>query len=691
MSQDLLLEVGTEEIPAGYLPPALAQLHERIKAVLQSERLAYADICTFATPRRIVLHVAKVAEKQEDIVQEIQGPAKRVAFDDAGQPTKAAIGFAKGKGVTVEDLEIKETEKGEYVTLQQKISGKTTLEIMTHALPEVLLNLNFPKTMRWDDSGITFTRPIRWLMCLFGETVVPLKLGRLTAGNITYGHRFMSPEPKTIENVDYYWAVMKESYVILNPKERRHRIHKMLDEAAERHQGKLVPNEDLIDTVTYLVEFPSVVTGKFDPKFLNLPDKIIIAALDEHQKCFAVTDEHGKLKPLFLNIIGSNPEYKSRVIAGNERVLAARLEDANFFFTEDTKTPLATKVERLKGVTFQADLGSVYEKMERIQSLGQTIAERCDANPEWVSRAALLCKADLVTLMVGEKEYAKLQGYIGMEYALKDGENPVVAKAINEHYMPRFADDTLPETLPGAIISIADKIDTIVGCFGVGLVPSGSQDPYALRRQATGVIRILLDREFEIRLSDLVQWASTLLHPKFKAKADTVQAQVIDFLQQRLETILTNLGFAYDEVDATLASDFNTVHDALKRVRAVSEFRQHPDFEALITGFKRVVNILKNAEVANNPDENLFTEESERRLFKALVAVEKNIGNLVKTKDYPQILKQLVMLRTPIDTLFDEVMVMAEDEAVRENRLRLLARVRQVFTQVADFSRIVIS
>lgn len=691
MTTNVLLEIGTEEIPAGYIPPALSQIEELSKNLFQENRITVGEIKSFGTPRRLVLYAKDVIEKQPDLMEKVQGPPKKAAFKPDGTPTPAATGFAKSKGVTVDDLFIETTERGDYVFANVETNGKATREILPEILTDIISALSFPKTMRWDDSGIVFARPIRWLLALSDDAVIPFEYGNLTSSNFTFGHYFTHPDAKIVENADDYFSILDTSNVMLDQHLRKKDILNQLNQEAEKNGGTLLFDEELLDAVNYLVEFPVVVSGSFPEKFLELPDRVLIRAMAEHQKYFSVTDDEGHLLPMFLNVLGNAPKDTSQIIKGNEQVLLARLDDAKFFYEEDTKTRLMDKVESLKHVIFQEDLGSVYEKTERVKNLAYFIAEQLNLSQKEsldAQRAALLCKADLVTNMINEKEFAKLQGYMGMEYAKASGESEDVAMAIYEHYLPRFADDDLPETNIGAVVSIADKIDSIVGCFGVGLIPTGSQDPYALRRQAIGITRIILNKNFNFSLSDLVYRSAELLYNRIDE--ENVEDKVLEFIRDRISNLFMERGFKYDTVDAVLSTTFDILPDAQHRLEAVSQFRNDEQFEALAIGFKRVVNILSKSDTISEPHEELLQEDAEKKLYNELKETEETVRELLFDREYIPMMERLVKLRPTIDNFFDNVMVNVEDDELRNNRLTILHKIRSIFFQIADFSKIVV-
>lgn len=685
--KEFLLEIGTEEIPAGFVPQALSDLKDLIQKGLEANRIDYQGIKTLGTPRRIVLHIESVSERQRD--EEIRkiGPSKATAFDSQGAPTKAAIGFAKGQSVPVESLEVIQTEKGEYVCAVKREAGRPTLELLPTLLPDLILSIPFRKSMRWGKGSLRFARPIHWILCLFGGEVVPFTLGDIRSGNITYGHRFMSPEPVAVNDFQSYLKRMRESKVIVDPEERKRRIEEGMIREGARVSGRVLKDEDLLEEVNFLVEYPLPLCGSFDETFLSLPREVVIHSMKEHQKYFPLIDDHGKLLPHFLFISNLIPKNEEVVIKGNERVLKARLTDAAFFFEEDLKIPLEKRVEELKKVVFQAKLGTSYEKVIRFKNLASYLVERINPGlQQVVERAALLCKADLVTGMVGE--FPKLQGIVGREYAKFYGEKEEVYEAIYEHYLPSFSGDRLPSSVVGDIISLADKMDTIVGCFGVGLLPSGTADPFGLRRQALGIIRIILEKGYSLSLNELVEEAGHQLSEKMERPFREVKAEVLDFFRVRYQNLLLDKGYPFDVIEAVLSTSFDPLLEAQARIDALRQAKEWKDFESVVIGFKRAMNILKGAPSRKELDPSLFSERAEKNLYQSLLEAKEKIGRLLTQKDYSSSLLEMSRMKKAIDDFFDGVMVMVEDEALRNNRLALLDAIGKLFLRFADFSKL---
>ncbi len=685
--KELLLEIGTEEIPAGFVPQALMDLESLAKKELESNRIDFSGIRTLGTPRRLVLVVESVSEKQRD--EEIRkiGPSKQAAFDAKGNPTKAAIGFAKSQSVPVESLTIVQTEKGEYACAVKKEAGKSTLELLSSLLPRWILSIPFQKSMRWADVPIRFVRPIHWVVALFKGEVVPFEVGNIKSGKMTYGHRFMQPDPIPVKDFESYLRETRRASVIADPVERKDRIEDEMIREGVRVSGKVLRDEALLNEVNFLVEYPVALCGAFDSKFLSLPRDILIHSMKEHQRYFPVADDDGQLLPHFICISNIQPKNREVVVKGNEKVLKARLSDAVFFFEDDLKVLLDKRVEQLKKVVFQAKLGTSYEKVMRFKRLALWMTERIDPGlRETVERASHLCKADLVTGMVGE--FPKLQGIVGREYARLSNERPEVAEAIYEHYLPAFAGDRLPSGPVGDIVSIADKMDTIVGCFGVGLVPTGTADPFGLRRQALGIIRIILEKKYPLSLRGLVEESEKQLKEKMERPAEQVREEILDFFRVRYQNFLLDKGYPFDVTDAVLSVSFDELLDVQGRIDALRKAKEWKDFESIVVAFKRAMNILKGSPPKGKITPSLFTESAEKNLYQGFLKAKEKIGLLLSKRDYPAALTEMTGMKKPIDEFFDGVMVMVEDEAVRDNRLALLDEIGKLFLRVADFSKL---
>jgi glycyl-tRNA synthetase beta chain len=685
--KELLLEIGTEEIPAGFIPQALMDLESLAKKELEASRIDFNGIKTLGTPRRLVLVIESVSEKQRDEETKKIGPSKQSAFDEKGNPTKAAIGFAKSQSVPVESLTMIQTEKGEYVCAVKKEPGKPTSEILSSLLPKWILSIPFQKSMRWADVPIRFARPIHWILALFGGKVVPFEVGNIRSENMTYGHRFMHSGPIPVKDFQSYLQKTREAFVIVDPVERKKRIEDEMIREGAKVSGKVLKDEELLNEVNFLVEYPVALCGTFDNKFLFLPREILVHSMKEHQRYFPLVDDHGTLLPHFVCISNINPKNREVVVKGNEKVLRARLSDAAFFFEDDLKIPLEKRVEQLKKVVFQAKLGTSYEKVMRFKQLALWMTERIDPKlQEMAGRTSLLCKADLVTGMVGE--FPKLQGIVGREYARLSKERPEVAEAIYEHYLPSFAGDRLPSSPIGDIVSIADKMDTIVGCFGVGLLPTGTADPFGLRRQALGIIRIILEKKYSISLRGLIEESEKQLKEKMERPGQQVKDEVLEFFRVRYQNFLLDREYPFDVTDAVLSISFDELLDVQGRMDALRKAKEWKDFESIVIAFKRAMNILKGSPPKKEINPSLFAEPAEQSLYQSFLKAKERIGNHLNKGDYPSALLEMTQMKKPIDEFFDGVMVMVEDEAIRNNRLALLDDIGKLFLRIADFSKL---
>jgi glycyl-tRNA synthetase beta chain len=691
MASELLLEIGTEEIPARFLPPVLEEMATSFRNMLDQELIAVGEILTWGTPRRLALVAREMATSTAEKGKEVLGPPKAVAVDAAGKPTPAATGFARAQGVTVADLIEVDTPRGVYLAVKKITAGRPTVERLTELLPTFILGLSFPKSMRWGSQTITFARPIHWILARYGGAEVPFELGDVVSGGVTYGHRFLAPEAIEVADSQAYVAALRTAKVIVDPAERRTLLMEELSRAAAGVQGEVVPNPGLLEENTFLVEYPSVVVGNFEDQFLALPDEVLITSMREHQRYFSLRDRDGRLLPHFIavnNTLTRNPEV---VRQGHERVLRARLSDAMFFFQEDAKTPLEKRVDALKGVVFHSLLGTSYEKMARFRELAGRLARQLAPElEEEVGRAATLCKADITTEMVGE--FPSLQGVMGRQYARQSGEAPQVAEALFTHYLPRHADDELglPPDRIGALVGLADRLDTICGCFGVGLSPTGTADPYGLRRHALAVIRILRSQALHLDLVETVAVALELLQEKISRPMEETALEVLDFFQTRLQHLLLAEGFDHETITAVLAAGCRDVVDAADKVRALAEVRRSPEFPALAAAFKRVINIAQGAE-PGEVTPLLFEYPEENLLYESTESMKLEVTGALEQRDYPGVCRALARLKGPVDAFFDKVLVMAEDANLRRNRLALLLRISRTFLLMADFSKITTS
>lgn len=686
MSKTLLLEIGTEEVPAHVMPGILSQLKENAAKTFEELRIEYKNIKTLGTPRRSALLVEGLAEQQADLSKENRGPAVNIAFDADGNPTKAAQGFARGQGVKPEEL----VTKDGYVYAMVHEKGGQTVDLLGDTLKGLVDGLNFPNNMHWADLDYKFIRPLRWLVALYGQDVIDFEVANVKSGRTSRGHRFLSEGDFEIANAEDYVDACRKASIIVDQNERCEMIRQQIAEVAAANGGQAEVNEDLLEEVLYLVEYPTALCGKFDEKYLALPAEAVITPMRDHQRYFPVLKD-GQLLPLFITIRNGGKEHLETVQHGNERVLRARLEDAQFFFDEDRKKTLEQHGEKLKTVVFQDGLGTIYDKALRLEVLAGYIADAIGANEQDKKdavRAAKLAKADLVTGMV--TEFTELQGVMGREYALLDGETKAVAQAIDEHYMPRFAGDSQPASVAGRIVSLADKIDTIVGTFSRGLIPTGSQDPFALRRQALGIVNMLKEAQYHISLSQLVAKAMELLKIADAGQQAKLQNDVADFMKLRLKNVLADAGIRYDVVDAVFVT-VDDIYGVFLRAQAVNEAVKQ-DMEKTIQAFVRTGNIARKAEdVQAAVETGLLAEQVEKDLYKAYEDAASKVEKEVAAQDYAGAIATLSQLAAPIDAFFDGVMVMDKDEKIKNNRLGLLKLVDNLICQVANFSKIVLA
>jgi glycyl-tRNA synthetase beta chain len=700
---ELLLEIGCEEIPAGLLAGAATELQVTLQKYLSAENLLIdgASVETFAAPRRLVATCSKLRPRQEDVSREVTGPPKAIAFDAEGRPTRAAESFAGKQGIPLEKLYLVNTPRGEYLAAAQVTKGRSASERLAEIRRRAVGEISWPRTMYWTGmSGARFIRPIRWVVALLGRQVVHFEIGDVAAGNVTTGHRFLGKARIPVTGFADYVSKLKKNYVMVRPAERSQKIERELAHLVSPKSLRVNKDEQLNRLVTYLNEFPTVILGSFDPSYLALPEEILITVMRDHQKYFAVRRRDGGLAPHFLAVINMDRDRKGLVCAGHERVLRARFADAKFFWESDQECRLADYLPKLANVTFQAKLGSYGEKVERVRALARWLAEQLfsrgihDARVADVDRAAELAKCDLVTGMVGE--FGELQGIVGGLYAKAQGESEEIASAIYDHYRPAGLHDPIPRNLTGAILAISDKLDTLVGCFGVGVLPTGSSDPFALRRAAIGVVKVILECKMPVSLAELVAAAArglASLPPKLHISAET-QTAVIDFLVDRARYILLERdGFAYDEVNAALAAGSDDLVDAVERIGAVRAIRKTKNFEPLAVSFKRIRKIIEKAGPrdqwqlsAVRPE--LFQEDAERKLHAAAHRVAREAEQHKRARRYRDALQGIASLRPDVDEFFNRVMVMAEQDDVRRNRLTLLAELLGEFSTIADFSEL---
>lgn len=685
MQHELLFEIGTEEIPAGYIVPALGQLEKILGERLTALALPYSSLRTAATPRRLAVSISGLAERQPDRQEEILGPPKKAAFDQNGQPTPAAIGFAKKNGAEVESLQILATPKGEYLMVRVEQIGRPTSELLAELLPEVVTSLNFPKSMRWGAGRTSFARPIQWLLAVYGGKTVPFTLDTITSSNTTSGHRFMARGPFPATCFSDYVETLRTAQVMVDPTERRAAVLAEITKAAQQAGGTILPDEELVDTVCNLVEKPFAICGTFEERFLALPREVLITSMREHQKYFAVVDATGKLMPHFIAVNNTDTRDAKLAADGHQRVIRARLEDAFFFFKEDQRKTLADRVEDLTGVIFQHKLGTMLDKTKRVTTLAGLLAKKlAPQHLAHAERAALLAKTDLLTDMVGE--FPTLQGAIGRDYALLGGETEAVATAIREHYLPVRAGGPLPASIPGALVGMADRLDSITGCFGIGQIPTGTTDPFGLRRLSLGLLNIINAMGFSLSLAEFVDQALSLYGDKLTIPQSDARRNVLEFIKGRFSNDLTGQGIPAEAVEAVTSVSFDDPVDCKHRINALMAISGQEAFTVLAGSFKRVINIIKeNNDITVQTE--LLTEGAEQKLHAAYLAVRAEATPLLAASDYEGALGVILKMKEPVDTFFEEVMVMAEDEKVRANRLNLLTAIARLFLRIGDFSK----
>ena len=680
MAKDLLFEIGAEEIPAGFMPNILGQLKQLAETKLNDAHLPFESIATYGTPRRLALIVKGLADTSAEISERHKGPSASIAYDADGNATKAAIGFARGKGLDVADLVV---EDG-YIYAETKTAGVPAKDIVTDMLPQLISGLNFPKSMHWGNLDAKFVRPVRWLVALLDEEVIPVEFATVKSGNVTRGHRFLGADEITIKNAASYVNTLKENFVMVDQDARRELISKQLHDIAASKNASIVWDDDLLEEINYLVEWPTALCGGFEESYLALPDAAIITPMKDHQRYFPLVDQEGKLLPMFLTVRNGSDHSIEVVQAGNERVLRARLDDAKFFFNEDRKKPLIDRQDGLTKIVFQEGLGNLADKTERLLKLGRVFGEECGLHEDAavvLERATELAKTDLTTGMV--TEFTELQGVMGKEYALLDGESPEVAEAIFEQYLPRFAGDVLPQTEAGKVLSIIDKVDNIVATFSRGLIPTGSQDPYALRRQTIGILNILLGSEWNISLRPIFKASMELLNVPAE-KQDELLGQVEEFFTLRLKNIFLDREVPHHVIDLLLSNKELSVADAEGLVNALLANRIDENVE-LVQAYTRMYNLVKDVEYTG-VNSDLLKEDAEKALFEA--ASKASEASLVawEANDYTAVVAVPATLVPAINKFFEDVMVMDKDEAIKANRLQLVRLAYSVMAIIGDIS-----
>lgn len=680
MAKDLLFEIGAEEIPAGFMPNILGQLKQLAETKLNDAHLPFESIATYGTPRRLSLIVKGLADTSAEISERHKGPSASIAYDADGNATKAAIGFARGKGLDVADLVV---EDG-YIYAETKTAGVPAKDIVTDMLPQLITGLNFPKSMHWGNLDAKFVRPVRWLVALLDEEVIPVEFATVKSGNVTRGHRFLGADEITIKNAASYVDTLKENFVMVDQDARRELISKQLHDIAASKNASIVWDDDLLEEINYLVEWPTALCGGFEESYLALPDAAIITPMKDHQRYFPLVGQDGKLLPMFLTVRNGSDHSIEVVQAGNERVLRARLDDAKFFFNEDRKKPLIDRQDGLTKIVFQEGLGNLADKTERLLKLGRVFGEECGLHEDAavvLERATELAKTDLTTGMV--TEFTELQGVMGKEYALLDGESPEVAEAIFEQYLPRFAGDVLPQTEAGKVLSIIDKVDNIVATFSRGLIPTGSQDPYALRRQTIGILNILLGSEWNISLRPIFKASMELLNVAAD-KQEELLNQVEEFFTLRLKNIFLDREVPHHVIDLLLSNNELSVADAEGLVNALLANRIDENVE-LVQAYTRMYNLVKDVEYTG-VNSDLLKEDAEKALFEAASKASEASLAAWEANDYAAVVAVPATLVPAINKFFEDVMVMDKDEAIKANRLQLVRLAYSVMAIIGDIS-----
>ena len=686
MNNYLLLEIGVEELPSRFGQTTLDQIENNLSKLLKEERINFDNIEKYATPRRLTFVIKNLADKATDLEEEVKGPAKKIAVDDDGNFTKPALGFMKSKGLDPENVYFKQLGNAEYLFGTIKQEGKHTSEVLKTIVPEAIKNVTFPKAMRWGGKNMRFARPIRWMVALLNNEILDIDLEGIKSSNITRGHRFLGEREFEVNSVEEYFEKLDKNFVILDQHKRKEMIRKQAVEVAKSLGGEVELDEDLLEEITFLVEYPTAFYGEFDEEYVKLPKEVVTTPMKEHQRYFPVLKD-GKLLPNFIAVRNGDSNRIDLVKAGNEKVLRARLADALFFYHEDTKKPLESFVDKLQTVVFQAKLGTVYDKTLRIEKLSQVILNELNMteSKENTLRAAKLCKADLVTNMVFE--FTELQGIMGRDYAQVSGENEEVCQGIFEHYLPRFAGDILPETNTGIALSIADKLDSIAGFFAIGIKPSGSQDPYALRRQALGILSILLDRKLSVNLNNLIN-AALDNYSNLEFNKEEVASQIVEFFVERVKNLFKDLGIRYDVIDAVLNNNLDDISDIHTRALELNRWLQKDELVEMLTAFNRVSTLAEKA-TTDIVKKDLLKEDAEIKLYNGFKEIKSNVESLLLDKKYNEALDAFATLRPLVDNLFDNVMVMDKDEAIKENRLGLLKQIYSTMLTICDLSKIV--
>ncbi|MDQ0269486.1 glycine--tRNA ligase subunit beta [Cytobacillus purgationiresistens] len=686
--KDLLLEIGLEEMPARFVTSSMNQLSDKVQAWLLEKKVSFDHIDAFSSPRRLAVLVEGINESQDDIYEEAKGPARKIALNEQGEWTKAAIGFSRGQGVSTDDIYFKEVNGIEYVHVKKFTKGQDTKALLPE-LKHIITAMTFPKNMRWANQELRYVRPIKWIAALFGTDIIPFEITGVEASNRTRGHRFLGSTIEVKEPKEYVRALLGQ-YVIADASERKEAILTQLKRIEEDQKWIIPVDDDLLEEVTNLVEYPTALFGRFEEEYLELPDEVLITSMKEHQRYFPVKSPEGTLLPFFVTVRNGGHEHLETVAKGNEKVLRARLSDADFFYKEDQRTEIDTSLAKLEKIVYHEEIGTLAEKVNRVRQLTNQLSEYLSLSDEEKSdadRAAEISKFDLVSNMV--YEFPELQGFMGEKYALQKGEREGVAKAINEHYMPRNAEDDTAPSKVGAVLSIAEKMDTIASCFAIGIIPSGSQDPYALRRQAAGIAQTLLDQNWHINLEEFAEMAIALTEAASinKSNKEAISAELISFFKLRLKYILQEKHIRYDLIDAVLENEIGSIPALIKRAEVLSQEKDSEGFKESVEALSRIINISSKAEEIGEVNIKLFENDFEKHLYEKVLHVEKELQQNVSEREAFSL---LVSMKPEIDAYFEHTMVMADDEAIRANRLSLMARMAKSIQSFANMNTILV-
>ncbi|WP_445506327.1 glycine--tRNA ligase subunit beta [Niallia sp. 03190] len=684
--RDLLLEIGLEEMPARFVTSSTNALKDKVEAWLNEKQLAYTGVQAFSTPRRLAVLVSELDEAQKDVEEEAKGPAKKIALNEQGEWSKAAVGFTRGQQMTVEDIFFKEINGIEYAHVKKFIKGQATNELLTE-LKDIILSLTFPKNMRWANKDLRYIRPIKWIVALFGKEVIPFTITNVTTSNTSLGHRFLGEEI-TFERPSDYEEVLLGQFVMANAAERKKAIVSQIKKLEEENNWVIPIDEDLLEEVTNLVEYPTALFGKFEESFLELPNEVLITSMKEHQRYFPVKSKQGTLLPFFVTVRNGDHQHLEKVAKGNEKVLRARLADAAFFYKEDQKLQIETLLEKLQSIVYHEEIGTLAEKVNRVRTLTNKMADMLQLNElekQNAARAAQIAKFDLVTNMV--YEFPELQGLMGEKYALQKGEKAEVAKAIYEHYMPRHAEDDTAPSNEGAVLSIAEKLDTIVAFFSIGLIPTGSQDPYALRRQATGIVQTLKNKNWALSLEELINICISNCTNTFKVSKEEVYQQIISFFKLRIKHILQEEGIRYDLIEAVLGNDVGNIASLIRKAHVLEAHKEEEGFKEGMEALSRVINISSKAATAGEVEQSLFENDYEISLYNSFLSVKEKLENTNNEEEYFQL---LFSLKESISNYFDHTMVMAEEEKVKENRLKQMVKLAELIKLFANVNEVIV-